>query len=177
MWLPSAHWDTSLGVPPPLEQPPLIASAPRFSPTPGQAVPLGPRWPLVYTRPQTHPTSHFLLAEEPRAQPGHPSPLVSAIGMTWFTSSIPRHPPLLESPSSPGHRPHGQTLGAPPAPPTWTGRPGAAGWYPARRWMSHSSFGATAFWGLQHHCFGGYQCCCGSGAGCSPGRHRRHVPH
>lgn len=53
--------------------------------------------------------------------------------------------------------------------PTWIGRPGAAGWCPAHRWMSHSFFGAAAFWSPRYRCFGGCQCCCGSGADCSPG--------
>lgn len=64
----------------------------------------------------------------------------------------------------------------PPAPPTWTGRPGAAGWCPARRWTSRSSSGAAAFWGPRCHCYGGCRCCCGSGAYCSPGC-RCHLRH
>lgn len=76
-----------------------------------------------------------------------------------------RRPSLWQSPSSPGLSPE----------PTWTGRPGAAGWCPARRWMSRSSCGAAASWSPRRQCCGGCRCCCGSGAGCSPGwSHRCH---
>lgn len=83
----------------------------------------------------------------------------------WGSEGAPCRLRPLASPSSPGLSPE----------PTWTGRPGAAGWCPARRWTSRSSCGEAAFWSPRRQCCGGCRCCCGSGAGCSPGwSHRRH---
>lgn len=94
-----------------------------------------------------------------RAQPLHRAHLTS---------------PALSCPSSCSLLPHLEWAlesapAAPPAVPTWTGRPGVAGWCPARRWRSHSACGAAASWSPQRHCCVGCRRCYDSGAGCSPG--------